>query len=112
MSKKKSISLLVGAVASLTAISLAQAQAPNYTGYVGWLEMWKSGNAAFTLTVGGVPCNGQFIINKSDPGAKSLYAMVMAAKLADRPIRVYGGTCIAAEGGGVNYAEVLYLYYD
>jgi hypothetical protein len=112
MSKRKAVSLLVAAVASMTAIPLAQAQATSFTGNVVWLETWKSGNAAFTLTASGVPCNGQFILNKSDPGFKNLYAMVIAAKLVDRPIRVYVGNCISAEGGSANYAEVLYLYYD
>ncbi len=88
-----------------------QAQVPNwYAGSVTWLEVWKSGNVAFRLDAANPPCNGQFVINKSDPGFKNLYAALIAARLAERPITVYAAACVAAEGYGGNYASVEYLY--
>lgn len=113
MRKGKAVSLLLGMAALGAIISAVHGQTPpNYTGNIVWLEVWKSGNVAFTLTASGVPCSGQFILNKSDDGFKNQYAALIAAKLADRPVRVYAGACIAATGGGGNYIEVVYLYYD
>jgi hypothetical protein len=113
MRKGKALSLALGIATLVAEAGLLQAQTTNsyVTGNISWLETWKSGNVAFTLTAT-TPCNGQFILNKSDPGFKNQYTMLVAAKLADRPVRVYLGSCIAAEGGGGNYAEVVYLYYD
>jgi hypothetical protein len=95
---------------------MVQAQAPAYyTGHITSIEVWKTGNVAFSMYVhgtAGIPCNGQLILNKSDPGFKNQYAAVVAAKLADKPVRVYVGTCVAAEGYGASYAEVSYLYID
>lgn len=81
-----------------------------YTGTVDMLEVWTNGNIAFTLNTTGVPCNGQFIINQSWVGAKNFYAMLIAAKTADREVSVYNVQCGFADGTAVNYALVAYLY--
>jgi hypothetical protein len=77
------------------------------------LEAWRSGNVAFTLNATGVPCNGQFILSKSDEGTKNHYAMLMAAKTAGRTVRAYFIGCGPAEGvPSSNYALVNYLYLN
>jgi hypothetical protein len=92
----------------------AAAQSPAYfTGEVSMLEGWQTGNVAFTLFASGVPCNGQFILNKSDPGAKNLYAMLLTAKASGKTVTVYFTTCGVAEGyGSTSYAQVGYLYLN
>jgi hypothetical protein len=92
----------------------AIAQAPAfYTGQVVMLEAWRAGNVAFTLNATGVPCNGQFILNKSDPGTKNLYALLVTAKAAGMNIRAYFDGCGPAEGyGSTNYAQVAYMYLE
>jgi hypothetical protein len=85
------------------------ASAATYTGLVTMLEIWQSGNVAFILA-GAAPCNGQFIINVSSPGTKNMYAALLAAKQAGKPIRVSQTICGAAEGYGGSYALVDYLY--
>jgi len=94
--------------------TLAIAQSPTYyIGYVEMLEAWRTGNVAFTLAVSGVPCNGQFILNKLDDETKNLYAMLVAAKAADRTVKVYFTGCGPAEGvSGTNYAQINYLYLN
>jgi hypothetical protein len=113
MRRGNAVSLVLGFALLAAGIGSLRAQTTySYvSGNIIWLETWKSGNAAFTLSAG-APCNGQYILNKSDPGFKNQYAMLVAAKLADRPVRVYIGNCIASEGGGGSYAEVVYMYYD
>lgn len=90
------------------------AQSPAYyTGEITMLEAWRTGNVAFTLDVAGAPCNGQFILNRSDDGTKNLYAMLVAAKAADRTVKVYFIGCGPAEGvSGSNYAQLNYLYLN
>jgi len=84
-----------------------------YTGEVTMLEAWRTGNVAFTLSVSDVPCNGQFILNKSDPGSRNLYAILVTAKASGRTVRAYFDGCGLAEGyGGTNYAQVAYLYLN
>ena len=91
--------------------TVLKAQAPNwYVGNVTWIEVWKAGNVAFKLDVANPPCNGQYGLNKSDPGFKNLYAALIAARFADRPITVYAPSCVPAEGYGGSYASVEYLY--
>jgi hypothetical protein len=92
----------------------ATAQSPDYyIGSVVMLEAWRTGNVAFTLDAVGVPCNGQFVLNKSDDGAKNLYAMLVVAKAADRAVKVYFTGCGPAEGvSGSNYAQLNYLYLN
>jgi len=81
----------------------------NFSGAVTMLEVWPSGNVAFTLAVPG-PCNGQFIVNASSAGAKNMYAALLAAKEAGRTIRVSQTVCGPADGYGGSYAVVDYLY--
>ena len=77
------------------------------------LEAWRTGNVAFTLSATGVPCNGQFIVNKSDPGMKNFYAMLVTAKASGQNIRAYFDGCGQAEGyGSTNYAQVAYMYLE
>jgi hypothetical protein len=90
----------------------AFSQSPNFTGTITMLEGWASGNVAFTLSASGVPCNGQFILNKSADGTNRLFAILVAAKAAGTPVRVYYGGCGSAEGAGGNYAQVAYLYME
>ena len=103
------LALLLGLSASST---LVQAQAASYSGNITWLEVWKIGNVAFRLDAPNPPCNGQFVLNKSDPGFKNLYGALIAAQLAGKRVRVYTSSCIPAENYGGNYIEVSYLYYE
>jgi len=91
-------------------MSVSAAALPaNFSGAVTMLEVWPSGNVAFTLAVPG-PCNGQFIVNVSSMGAKNMYAALLASKEAGRTIRVSQTVCGPADGYGGNYAVVDYLY--
>lgn len=92
----------------------AAAQNPSsFTGLITMLEGWRQGNVAFTLSAPGVPCNGQFILNKSDGGANKNFAILVAAKAAGTPVRVYFGGCAPAEGtAGPDYVQVAYLYME
>lgn len=85
---------------------------PSYTGTITMLEGWRLGNVAFTISATGVPCNGQFVLNKSDAGTSKLFAMLVAAKTAGTPVRVYFGGCGPAESAGGDYAQVAYLYME
>src|SRR5688500_14218807 len=86
----------------------AQTQS-SYSGLITMLEGWRQGNVAFTLSAPGVPCNGQFILNKSDGGTNKNFAILVAAKAAGTPVRVYFGGCGPAEGTvGSDYVQVAY----
>jgi hypothetical protein len=101
------------AIAALAlCVAPAHAQAVSYTGQISMLEAWPLGNVAFTLNTPGVPCNGQFILNKSDAGTNRMFAILVAAKAAGTPVRVYFVTCGPAELAGGNYAQVAYLYME
>jgi hypothetical protein len=63
----------------------------------------------FTLDAPGVPCNGHFVLNKSDPGTKEYYAMLLAAKTSERTVRAYSDVCGPAEGSTGNFALVQFL---
>ncbi len=106
--------IALGAAAALAALGLgpAYAQGQQFSGKVSMLEAWRQGNVAFSLTAAGVPCNGQFILNKSDAGAKGMYAMLMTAKATGATIRVYFDGCGPAEGTSISYAQVAYLYLE
>lgn len=97
--------LLAGA-----ATANAQSVPASYQGTVSWIEIWKNGNVAFTLNASGLPCNGQFILNKSDPGLKNQYAALVTAKSTGGTVRVWAAQCLPAEEYGASYAEVTYLY--
>ncbi|MBC8025493.1 MAG: hypothetical protein H7Y89_05855, partial [Steroidobacteraceae bacterium] len=86
-------------IAMFAGVMPAAAQAPpSYSGLITMLEGWRQGNVAFTLSATGVPCNGQFILNKSDAGTPKLFAILVAAKAAGTPVRAYFGGCGPAEG--------------
>lgn len=103
------IGRLLVAVVGCAVASLAFAA--SHTGQVTTLEVWTSGNVAFTLA-GATPCNGQFILNVSSAGTKNQYAALLAAKQSGKPVRIYSGSCGPAEGYGGNYALVDYLYVE
>lgn len=110
--KHLSRSSIVLALACTAGTTVAQAPA-YYSGQVTMLEAWRTGNVAFTLSAAGVPCNGQFILNKSDLGSKNHYAMLLTAKASGQNIRAYFDGCGQAEGyGSTNYAQVAYMYLE
>lgn len=91
-------------------------------GYVNMLEVWSTGNVAFTIDPIDptdpasyvVECNTQFILNVSKAGTKNQLATVLAAKSTGKIVRIYhSDTCVAADGyGGGNYIEPSYLYLE
>jgi hypothetical protein len=90
---------------------LGSASAAEYTGTVAMLEVWSNGNVAFSLSVAAPTCNQQFVLNKSNPGTKNLYAALLAAKHTGRPIRVITeASCGPAEGYGGSYNLPIYVY--
>ena len=105
---------ILGMVVALAVLSVgpADAQGQQFSGKVAMLEAWRQGNVAFTLATTGVPCNGQFILNKSDLGTKNMYAMLVAAKTTGATVRVYFEGCGSAEGTSTSYAQVAYLYLE
>src|SRR5687767_3285877 len=96
------------------ALSLAgvPALAADYTGNINMLEIWRTGEVAFTLATTVGTCNSQFIINPSwNDAAKSLYAAVLAAKSKGAPIRVITGSCGPADAmPSSSYNVPVYLY--
>ena len=95
-------------IVPLTSASFAYAD--NFSGQVAMLEVWRSGNVAFTLATSVPTCNSQFILNASDPGFKNLYAAVLAAKKTGTPIQVSTSGCGPADNYGASYNIVTYLY--
>jgi len=102
------VSLVLGVASLLVAASAAAA---SYIGEIYWIEVWPSGNIAFRLKNVAVPCNGQFLINASMPGAKNMYAYLLTIKATGNTATVAHTTCGPADGYGGNYAIVDYLYY-
>jgi hypothetical protein len=99
---------LAGLALSLLSGSVFAAQ---YTGSVSILEVWKSGNVAFSLIPAIPGCNSQVILNASAAGTKNQYAALLAAKTAGTQVSVYvSGTCIQAEGYGGGYHDPLFIY--
>lgn len=96
-------------IAALLSLS-ASAHAVDITATVAMLEVWRNGNVAFTLSTPTTSCNGQFVLNASDPGTKNQYASLLAAKKTGGQVRVYTGACGPAENYGGNYNYVDYLY--
>ena len=86
--------------------------AADYTGNVNMLEIWRTGEVAFTLATTVGTCNGQFIINPSwNDAAKSLYAAVLSAKTKGAPIRVITSACAPADAmPSSSYNVPVYLY--
>ena len=99
------------AAALFSTLSATPAQAANYIGAIDWIEIWPSGNVAFKLKNVTAPCNGQFLINNSMPGAKNLYAYLLTIKSTGNTATVAHTTCGPADGYGGSYAVVEYLYY-
>ena len=100
----------VCSAACLVALLASKAQAGDFTGTIDWMEVWRSGNVAFTLTPAITSCNGQVILNLSDPGLRSMFATILAAKEAGHAVRIYTNACGPAEGYGGNYNLPLYIY--
>jgi hypothetical protein len=90
------------------------ALAADYTGTISQLTAWVTGNVDFKLALtstGEPPCNGQFILNRSDPGTKNMYAALLAAKKTGTPVRVTSTACGPAENyNGGDYNLVTYIY--
>jgi hypothetical protein len=101
-------SMTLAWVASLVS---GMASAASYIGEIDWIEVWPSGNVAFKLKNVTAPCNGQFLINASMPGAKNLYAYLLTIKATKGSATVAHTTCGPADGYGASYAVVDYLYY-
>jgi hypothetical protein len=85
------------------------ASASTHDGTVAQLEVWPNGNVAFTLNGATVPCNGQAIVNASQAGVKNLYAALLSAKIAGKPVRLWTSVCGPADG---YYPSVLYATVD
>lgn len=97
-------------VAAVSLVTPAYAYT-SFNGKVDMLEIWATGNAAFTLTPPATGlCNNQFIVNFSYPGARNLIATIITAKALNRPVTVSTYGCIAADGYGGSYIRVDYLY--
>jgi hypothetical protein len=93
--------------------NVAQAQSASYNATIEIIEVWKIGNVAFRLNGVSSTCgsNNWFVINKSAEGGKNMYAALLAAKLADRPIRVSSPGCGPADSYNTTpYVLVDYLY--
>jgi hypothetical protein len=91
------------------------ASAADYTGTISMLEVWSSGNIAFRLSPVAPAvnngCGDQFIVNKTDDGAKNIYAALLASQKADTQVRVSSYACGPAAGlAGSSYNLVTYLY--
>jgi hypothetical protein len=103
-------------IRSIVAVTLSLCGAPafadDHTGNVTMLEVWRTGEVAFTLAANVTACNHQFIINPSwGDAAKSLYAAVLAAKSKGAPIRVIASSCAAADSmPSSSYNVPIYLY--
>jgi hypothetical protein len=110
MLRKPRFAGLVAAVL-LSTLSTVPAHAANYVGPIDWIEVWPSGNVAFKLKNVTAPCNGQFLINNSMPGARNLYAYLLTIKATGNTATVAHTTCGPADGYGGNYAVVDYLYF-
>jgi len=104
---------LLGSAVALSIGSLAHAQSASYTGTIEIIEVWKIGNVAFRLNGVSATCgtSNWMVINKSAEGGKNMYAALLAAKLADRPIRVWSPGCGPADSYNTTpYVQVDYLY--
>jgi hypothetical protein len=113
MTPSKYLKLLV-MTAVVSTILQHPSHAASFTGKIDMLEVWSSGNIAFTLQTSPGYCNNQFIVNKAVPGAKNFSAVLFAAKTLGRQIRIYSyvdtAGCVAAESYGGNYISPSYIY--
>ena len=105
---QKFAAALLGLVAATSANA-----AVGFSGTVTWMEVWRNGNVAFRLSDSASTgtCNGQFILNASDPGTRNQYAALLAAKKTGSAVSVYSYLpCGPAENYGSSYIIVDYLY--
>jgi hypothetical protein len=115
MSMKEMFSVMAIGLTAAGALGLSPpARADvSYSGTIEIIEVWKLGNVAFRLNgVSGTCANNNWmVINKSSPGAKNLYAALIASKLAGKAIRVSAYGCGPAdEYGPTPYLQIDYLY--
>jgi len=111
--KARVLSRLVrtGIISGAILISGAAHAAFFITGTVTTLEIWRIGNVVFELSTATSTCNGQFIINASDPGLKNEYAALLAAKRSGTAVKVFSASCVSPENySGTDYNRVDYLY--
>lgn len=82
------------------------------TGTVETMVVWRIGNVSFTLSTATTSCNGEFILNSTEPGFKNLYAALLAAKRTGTAVKVFSSTCVVAAnyGNSDSYNIVDYLY--
>ena len=99
-------------LAVLTLVFSVNVNAAEFTGTITWMEVWRNGNIAFKLSdsASASSCNGQFILNASDAGARNQYAVLLAAKLNEGQVQVNTYACGQADSYGGNYNIVEYLY--
>lgn len=111
MSLRRRASVASIGLALAASLISGTASAASYIGEIDWIEVWPSGNIAFKLKNVNAPCNGQFLINASMPGAKNLYAYLLTIRATRDSATVAHTTCGPADGYGGSYAIVDYLYY-
>jgi len=102
------VSFVAFAAVALASLS-STAHAGIFTGTVNLLEVWPNGNVAFTINGATLPCNGQVIINQNVVGNKNLFASLLAAKHANKQVRIDTAACAPAQG---YYPEVLYNHLN
>ena len=86
------------------------ANSADVTGKIEMIEVWANGNIAFSFYPPMGVCNNQVILNASIGSTKNIYAAILAAKHADRSVRVVTNGCGPAEGYGGSYNLPLYVY--
>ena len=102
--------ILVATILCLFTFFSSNARAADYTGTINWMEVWRSGNVAITLSPAIPSCNGQVILNLSDPGFKTMFAAILAAREAERSVRISTYACGPADGYGGSYNIPMYIY--
>jgi hypothetical protein len=105
MIMKKYLGVIFLSLASTNTFALS------VSGKVDMLEVWQSGNVAFTLSTAVSACNAQFILNYSSNGSKNMYSALLAAKISGNTVNVtYSDACGNAENYGGQYNVPTYLY--
>lgn len=84
--------------------------AADFVGKISMVEVWRSGNVAFSLLPAISSCNGQVILNASDPGFKNQFAAVLAAREAGRQVLIRTYSCGPADNYGGSYNIPEYIY--
>jgi hypothetical protein len=107
------VTAIGAALAAALAVSTPAIADVSYTGTIEVIEVWKQGNVAFRLSgiTGTCANNNWMVVNKSAPGAKNMYAALVASKLAGKAIKVAAFGCAPAEEYGTTpYLVIDYLY--